>query len=335
MQWIEVSVPTRSDEIDDVCAQLAELGAGGMVVEDEADFQDFLEHNHQYWDYVDDALEAQFRGVSRIKFYLSDDDDGRAQLETIRAGIGRGLTTATVRDSDWENNWRQYYQPIAVGEKLVVVPEWLEAPADGRIALRLDPGLIFGTGSHPTTRMCLAALEQYAGAGKTVLDLGCGTGLELDALYNLRTDISVIGIDLSPDMLDALMKKHGDKDLTLLCGSYFAVPFPGAFDAVISFESLHHFLPEKKRRLFKRIYDCLTPGGMFVNGDYFACCDEEENLLRETWSRKRREENIPDDTFVHFDIPLTKEHEAELLKKVGFTVTVENGNDCLIIKAVK
>lgn len=177
MQWIEVSVPTRSDEIDDVCAQLAELGAGGMVVEDEADFQEFLEHNHQYWDYVDDALEAQFRGVSRIKFYLSDDDDGRAQLETIRAGIGRELTTATVRDSDWENNWRQYYQPIAVGEKLVVVPEWLDAPADGRVALRLDPGLIFGTGSHPTTRMCLAALERCAGAGKTVLDLGCGSGI--------------------------------------------------------------------------------------------------------------------------------------------------------------
>ena len=176
MQWIEVSVPTRSDEIDDVCAQLAELGAGGMVVEDEADFQDFLEHNHQYWDYVDDALEAQFRGVSRIKFYLSDDDDGRAQLASIRAGLGRELTTATVRDSDWENNWRQYYQPIEVGEKLVVVPEWLDAPADGRVALRLDPGLIFGTGSHPTTRMCLAALEQYAGPGKTVLDLGCGTG---------------------------------------------------------------------------------------------------------------------------------------------------------------
>ena len=148
-----------------------------MVVEDEADFQDFLEHNHQYWDYVDDALEAQFRGVSRIKFYLSDDDDGRAQLETIRAGIGRELTTATVRDSDWENNWRQYYQPIEVGEKLVVVPEWLDAPTDGRVALLLDPGLIFGTGSHPTTRMCLAALEQYAGPGKTALDLGCGSGI--------------------------------------------------------------------------------------------------------------------------------------------------------------
>ena len=177
MQWIEVSVPTRSDEIDDVCAQLAELGAGGMVVEDETDFQQFLEQNHQYWDYVDDALEAQFRGVSRIKFYLSDDDDGRAQLAAIRAGLGRELTTATVRDSDWENNWRQYYQPIEVGEKLVVVPEWLDAPADGRVALRLDPGHIHG--------------------GEKVLDLGCGSGiLGIGAL--LLGCEHVTGCDIDP-----------------------------------------------------------------------------------------------------------------------------------------
>ena len=195
MQWIEVSVPTRSDEIDDVCAQLAELGAGGMVVEDETDFQQFLEQNHQYWDYVDDALEAQFRGVSRIKFYLADDDDGRAQLAAIRAGIGRELTTTTVRDSDWENNWRQYYQPIETGERLVVVPEWLDAPADGRLPLRLDPGLIFGTGSHATTRMCLAALEH--GADRTVLDLGCGSGiLGIGAL--LLGCAHVTGCDIDP-----------------------------------------------------------------------------------------------------------------------------------------
>ena len=105
MQWIEVSVPTRSDEIDDVCAQLAELGAGGMVVEDETDFQQFLEQNHQYWDYVDDALEAQFRGVSRIKFYLADDDDGRAQLAAIRAGIGRELVYAVDKDARYDEIW--------------------------------------------------------------------------------------------------------------------------------------------------------------------------------------------------------------------------------------
>ena len=98
MQWIEVSVPTRSDEIDDVCAQLAELGAGGMVVEDETDFQQFLEQNHQYWDYVDDALEAQFRGVSRIKFYLADDDDGRAQLAAILEQYDRHPEVQRMRE---------------------------------------------------------------------------------------------------------------------------------------------------------------------------------------------------------------------------------------------
>ena len=204
MQWIEVSVPTRSDEIDDVCAQLAELGAGGMVVEDETDFQQFLEQNHQYWDYVDDALEAQFRGVSRIKFYLADDDGGRAQLAAIRAGIGRELTTATVRDSDWENNWRQYYQPIEVGERLVVVPEWLDAPADGRLPLRLDPGLIFGTGSHATTRMCLEAIETLAGSGKRVLDLGCGSGiLSIGALVLGCRE--AVGCDIDPKAPDVAM----------------------------------------------------------------------------------------------------------------------------------
>ena len=177
MQWIEVSVPAVSGEIDALCEQLAALGAGGMVVEDEQDFQNFLETNHQYWDYVDEALENQFKGVSRVKFYLADDEDGRALLDSIRSSLGRELTTASVQDSDWENNWRQYYEPIEVGETLVVVPEWLEAPEDGRVPLRLDPGLIFGTGSHATTKMCLAALENYASAGKTVLDLGCGSGI--------------------------------------------------------------------------------------------------------------------------------------------------------------
>ena len=153
MQWIEVSVPAESGEIDALCEKLAALGAGGMVVEDERDFQTFLEQNRQYWDYVDEALENQYRGVSRVKFYLADDDDGRAQLDTIRAALPeRALTTAAVQDSDWENNWRQYYEPIDVGDKLVVVPEWLDAPENGRVPLRLDPGLIFGTGSHQIGR---------------------------------------------------------------------------------------------------------------------------------------------------------------------------------------
>lgn len=173
------------------------VGAGGMVVEDETDFQQFLEQNHQYWDYVDDALEAQFRGVSRIKFYLADDDDGRAQLAAIRAGIGRELTTTTVRDSDWENNWRQYYQPIETGERLVVVPEWLDAPADGRRRCGSTPASSSARAATPRRAMCLAALEHCAGADRTVLDLGCGSGiLGIGAL--LLGCAHVTGCDIDP-----------------------------------------------------------------------------------------------------------------------------------------
>lgn len=200
MRYIEVCVNTPADEIERRCEEMTAMGAEGFVIENEADFQDFLENNHQYWDYVDDELESRFTGVSRIKCYLCDDEDGRAVLCRIR-GAYDGVETSFVEDSDWENNWREYYKPIEVGEKLVVVPEWEDIPDDGRTALRLDPGLIFGTGSHATTRMCLAALEKYAGEGKTFLDLGCGSGiLGIGAL--VLGSARCVGCDIDPKAPD-------------------------------------------------------------------------------------------------------------------------------------
>ena len=200
MRWIEVCLDTPAEQIDERCEALAELGAGGFVIENEADFRGFLEHNRQYWDYVDRDLEERFRGVSRIKCYLSDDEAGRAILKSIRAAYG-DVSTSYVEDSDWENNWREYYKPIEIGEKLVVVPEWEEIPPGGRTALRLDPGLIFGTGSHATTRMCLAALEGVAAPGKRVLDLGCGSGILGIGAILLGCESSV-GCDIDPKAPD-------------------------------------------------------------------------------------------------------------------------------------
>lgn len=176
MRYKEVILDTPPEEIDSRCERMAAMGVGGFVIENEADFQDFLENNHQYWDYVDRELEQQYAGVSRIKCYLTDDGDGQRLLREIRAAYGP-VAVSFVEESDWENNWREYYKPIPVGEKLVVVPEWEAIPEGGRIPLRLDPGLIFGTGSHATTRMCLAELEHYVNQDTEVLDLGCGSGI--------------------------------------------------------------------------------------------------------------------------------------------------------------
>ena len=203
MRYIEVTVNTPGAEIDARCQEMADMGAGGFVIENEEDFKDFLEQNQQYWDYVDDELENQFAGVSRIKCYLTDDEDGLAVLRRINAAYD-DVTTSYVEDSDWENNWREYYKPIEVGEKLVVVPEWEEAPQDGRLPLRLDPGLIFGTGSHATTRMCLAALEEFSKPGVRVLDLGCGSGILGIGALILGCD-SCLGVDIDPKAPDVVM----------------------------------------------------------------------------------------------------------------------------------
>ena len=203
MRYIEVTVNTPGAEIDVRCQEMADMGAGGFVIENEEDFKDFLEQNQQYWDYVDDELENQFAGVSRIKCYLTDDEDGIAVLRRINAAYD-DVTTSYVEDSDWENNWREYYKPIEVGEKLVVVPEWEEAPQDGRLPLRLDPGLIFGTGSHATTRMCLAALEKFSKPGVRVLDLGCGSGILGIGALILGCD-SCLGVDIDPKAPDVVM----------------------------------------------------------------------------------------------------------------------------------
>lgn len=173
---------------------------------------------------------------------------------------------------------------------------------------------------------------------KNLLDLGCGTGLELDGIWKCSPDIAVTGVDLCQSMLDKLLEKHPDKKLTVVCQDYFQYDFgANQWDGVISFESLHHFLPEKKEMLYKKIYHCLKSGGIFLLGDYIACCQEEEDLLRQTCLEKRKQYEVPEEEFIHFDIPLTLEHEEELLHKAGFEQVraVESIDGAVILIAEK
>ena len=199
MEWLECAVKCSGDP-ETVCDRLSELGVEGMSVEDEREFRQFLAQNREYWDYVDRELEARFTGVSRVKFWLSPDENGLAVLGRIREA-GFDVTVTKIADEDWENNWKQYYKPLPIGEKLLVVPAWEESAEPGRLPLRLDPGLIFGTGSHATTRMCLEVLEKLSAPGKRVLDLGCGSGiLAIGAL--VLGCAEAVGCDIDPKAPD-------------------------------------------------------------------------------------------------------------------------------------
>ena len=227
VQWIEVTVNTAPERLEDVCRRLEDAGVEGLVIEDEGEYNQFLEENRQYWDYVDEAFADSIRGLCRVKFYTSEDEDGAMLRAAARAAVpGEGFEEKPVRDEDWENNWKAYYKPIPVGERLLIVPQWEEVPeGTGRVVLRLDPGLIFGTGSHATTQMCLEAVQDLPLEGVSVLDLGCGSGILAIAALLLGAK-DAMGVDVDPKAPDVVLENaalSGVEDrLTALAGDCVA-----------------------------------------------------------------------------------------------------------------
>ena len=212
MKWLELHIDTTPAGLEPISGLLGDQGIEGLVIEDEADFHNFLEQNRQYWDYVDEGLERSMEGKCRITFYLEDSPQGyttlaytRVALQTLKAAHPEFgsllLTMENVEDADWENNWKAFYKPMEIGERLIVIPDWEEADAAGRVALRLNPGLIFGTGSHATTRLCLTALERLVEPGMAVLDLGCGSGILSIAALLLGAD-RAYGCDIDDKAVD-------------------------------------------------------------------------------------------------------------------------------------
>ena len=211
MKWLELHIDTTHAGLDPVTAMLSALDIDGVVIDDETDFQDFLENNRQYWDYVDEDLETSMQGKSRVTFYLLDSETGYSQLAQVRIALQKLkeersdcgallLTMENIQDADWETNWKKYYKPLEIGERLLVIPQWeLDNPSvqtSTRVPLILDPGLTFGTGSHATTQLCLTALEKEVRAGDRVLDLGCGSGiLSIAALRLGASEAIAVDID--------------------------------------------------------------------------------------------------------------------------------------------
>ena len=261
MNWLALHIETTHAGLEPVETMLSALGIDNVVIDDEAEFQDFLENNHQYWDYVDEELEQKMQGRSRITFYLEAGDEGFAKMGEVRIALENLKKTAqacgtllmtmdSLQDADWENNWKQYYKPMEIGERLLVIPQWEQedpkvrkALEGGRVPLILEPGLTFGTGSHATTQLCLTALEKAVRGGEKVLDLGCGSGILSIAALKLGA-ASALAVDIDDKCLDvayenAAMNGIGRDTYTVKVGDILSdealrAEIGGGYDVVLA-----------------------------------------------------------------------------------------------------
>ena len=301
MQWLELKIDAAPAGLEPVSALLEDLGITGLVIDDEGDFQDFLEHNHAYWDYVDDQLMQEKKGLCRITFYLEDSPDGYNTLARVRMALSRVkqehpeygrllLAMENMEDADWENNWKQFYKPMEIGERLLVVPEWEEAGDDGRVKLILNPGLTFGTGSHATTRLCLTALEKHICGGEKVLDLGCGSGiLSIAALllgakdaFACDIDDKCVGVAYENAALNGIGKEHytvraGD----VLSDRGLQKEFGGDYDLIVA-----NIVADVIIALAPQVRGLLKAGGLFLCSGIIDDRAEEvrEKLVEAGWT---------------------------------------------------
>ena len=201
MAWLEITVQTESDA-QAAAAALTARGFSDLVIEDQQEFETFLEENRDYWDYIDEDLQQHLNGLSQVKLYLEDTDAaGMAKLSQVVADLGLTMTVNALPDVDYEESWKENYPPQEIGKSLVVLPYWLADMETERKPIILDPGLTFGTGAHPSTQMVLETMEDALTPGTLCLDLGSGSGILSIAALRLGAK-SAIGVDVDPKAED-------------------------------------------------------------------------------------------------------------------------------------
>ena len=202
MAWLEITIETNSERINSVATQLTAQGFSELVIEDQEEFETFLEGNRDYWDYIDEDFQQRLQGLSHIKLYLEDTDTaGMKRLESTVQKLDLPMNVKALEETNWEESWKDNYPAVEVGKNLIVVPYWDAENTNGRTPVILDPGLTFGTGAHASTQMVMETMEDLVRPGFRCVDLGSGSGILSLAALRLGA-ASAIGIDIDPKAED-------------------------------------------------------------------------------------------------------------------------------------
>ena len=202
MAWLEFIIDTDSKKIASTAAALTAQGFAELVIEDQEEFETFLDENKAYWDYIDEDFQQKLQGLSHIKIYLEDNDTaGREKLTRAVEKLGLSMTVKALEETNWEESWKDNYPAVEVGKNLIVVPYWQADETNGRTPIILDPGLTFGTGAHASTQMVMESMEEIVKPGFRCLDLGSGSGILSIAALRLGAG-SAIGVDIDPKAED-------------------------------------------------------------------------------------------------------------------------------------
>ena len=190
--WIEIFIETTKEGLEPVSGIIYQCGITGIIIEDADDFNEFLENPARDWDYIEDELVEQKKTAKNgITFFVRDNINGKETFEIVKEMLKAAkdrekeidfgsleITVKNIKEDDWANNWKKYFKPFAVGDKIVIRPSWEDYEDDGsKIILKIDPGHVFGTGTHETTQLCIELIEAYVKQDDKILDIGCGSGI--------------------------------------------------------------------------------------------------------------------------------------------------------------
>ncbi len=201
-QWTEIKISINSKDVDKASDIANMVVPYGIYIEDYTTLEQEVQEI-AHIDLIDEDLLKKDRNTAFVHIYLEPDVNPMEAVAFLSErysseNIEHKIDTTGCIEEDWRNNWKQYFNPTPVGEKLLIRPSWREDyDPQGRAVLNIDPGLAFGTGNHETTRLCLETIEKYLKEGDKVLDVGCGSGILAIGALLLGAE-SAVGVDIDP-----------------------------------------------------------------------------------------------------------------------------------------